>query len=161
VHHRILPPNGWSIGSADLLKLILASTCGSQQRRIRSISSGEEVAVAARRGDGNWSGLDAIRFCPEQLFPVCSPKLMVEGHRITKPSDLRKTPLLHLNDSKAWSRWCDATGVADAGTGHGLALNRASMLIDVAVDGQGVARVRRSRAWDRINGRVIRAFDVV
>src|ERR1700737_3015768 len=63
----------------------------------------EEVDVAVRHGDGNWSGLDAVRLCTEQLFPVCSPKLMSGRNRITKPSDLLKTPLLPLDDSKAWS----------------------------------------------------------
>jgi len=121
----------------------------------------EEVDVAVRHGDGNWSGLDAVRLCTEQLFPVCSPKLMGGRNRLTKPSDLLKTPLLHLDDSKAWSQWFDAAGVIDAETSHGLTLNRASMLIDAAVDGQGVALARTTlAAWDLISGRLIRPFDV-
>src|SRR5207237_9115633 len=76
----------------------------------------EEVDVAVRHGDGNWSGLDAVRLCTEQLFPVCSPKLMAGRNRLTKPSDLVKTPLLHLDDSKAWSQCFDTAGVADGET---------------------------------------------
>jgi len=121
----------------------------------------EEVDVAVRHGDGNWSGLDAVRLCTEQLFPVCSPKLMGGRNRLTKPSDLLKTPLLHLDDSKAWSQWFDAAGVIDAETSRGLTLNRASMLIDAAVDGQGVALARTTlAAWDLISGRLIRPFDL-
>src|SRR5436305_8512980 len=121
----------------------------------------EEVDVAVRHGDGNWSGLDAVRLSTEQLFPVCSPKLMAGRGRLAKPSDLLKTPLLHLDDSKAWSQWFDAAGVAGAETSHGLTLNRASMLIDAAVDGQGVALARTTlAAWDIINGRLVRPFDV-
>ena len=121
----------------------------------------EEVDVAVRHGDGNWSGLDAVRLCTEQLFPVCSPKLMSGRNRITKPSDLLRTPLLHLDDSKAWSQWFDAAGIAGAETSHGLTLNRASMLIDAAVDGQGVALARTTlAAWDLVNGRLVRPFDV-
>ena len=86
---------------------------------------------------------------------------MVGRNRITKPADLLKTPLLHLDDSKAWSQWFDAAGVADAETPHGLTLNRASMLIDAAVDGQGVALARTTlAAWDLISGRLVRPFDV-
>src|SRR6187551_2023731 len=55
----------------------------------------EEVDVAVRHGDGNWTGLDAVRLCTEQLFPVCSPKLMTGRNRLARPSDLLKTPLLH------------------------------------------------------------------
>jgi len=121
----------------------------------------EEVDVAVRHGDGNWSGLDAVRLCSEQLFPVCSPKLTVGRNRITKPADLLKTPLLHLDDSKAWSQWFDAAGVAGRELSHGLTLNRASMLIDAAVDGQGVALARTTlAAWDLLNGRLARPFDL-
>jgi LysR family glycine cleavage system transcriptional activator len=121
----------------------------------------EEVDVAVRHGDGNWSGLDAVRLCSEQLFPVCSPKLISGHNRITKPSDLLKSPLLHLDDSKAWSQWLDAAGVANAETSHGSVLNRASMLIDPAVDGQGVALARTTlTAWDVINGRLARPVDL-
>ena len=120
----------------------------------------EEVDVAVRHGDGNWSGLVAVRLCTEQLFPVCSPRLMAGRTRIAKPSDLLKFPLLHLEDSKAWSNWFDAAGV-DAEMSHGLVLNRASMLIDAAVNGQGVALARTAlAAWDLINGRLVKPFDL-
>jgi LysR family transcriptional regulator, glycine cleavage system transcriptional activator len=121
----------------------------------------EEVDVAVRHGDGNWSGLDAVRLCSEQLFPVCSPKLMAGRNRITKPADLLKFPLLHLDDTRAWSQWLDTAGIADAELSHGLTLNRASMLIDAAVDGQGVALARTTlAAWDLINGRLVKPFDL-
>jgi len=69
--------------------------------------------------------------------------------------------LLHLDDSKAWSQWFDAAGVAEPKTSHGLVLNRASMLIDAAVDGQGVALARTTlAAWDLINGRLAKPFDL-
>ena len=40
-------------------------------------------------------------------------------------------------------------------------MNRAGMLIDAAVDGQGVALARTAlAAWDLINGRLVRPIDV-
>jgi len=81
-------------------------------------------------------------------------------NRISKPSDLLKSQLLHLDDSKAWSEWFEAAGVTDAEISRGLVLNRASMLIDAAVDGQGVALARTTlAAWDLLNGRLVRPFD--
>jgi LysR family glycine cleavage system transcriptional activator len=121
----------------------------------------EEVDIGIRHGDGNWSGLDAVRLCTEQLFPVCSPKLMSGRNRIAKPSDLVKFPLLHLDDNKSWSRWFEAAGIADAELPRGLILNRRSMLIDAAIDGQGVALALTTlAAWDLINGRIVRPFDI-
>jgi LysR family glycine cleavage system transcriptional activator len=120
----------------------------------------EEVDLAVRHGDGNWPGLDMARLCAEQLFPVCSPKLVSGRNRVTKPSDLLKFPLLRLDDWKTWSTWFEAAGVADP-VPRGPALNRASMLIDAAVDGQGIALARTTlAAWDLINGRLVKPIDV-
>ncbi len=120
----------------------------------------EEVDLAVRHGDGNWPGLDVVRLCSEQLFPVCAPKLVSGRNRITKPADLLKFPLLRLDDWKNWSRWFDAAGVTAPVT-QGPVLNRASMLVDAAVDGQGIALARTTlAAWDLINGRLVRPIDV-
>jgi LysR family glycine cleavage system transcriptional activator len=119
----------------------------------------EDVDVAVRHGDGNWTGLDAVRLCSEELFPVCSPKLMSGRNRLVKPADLLKFPLLHLDDWKAWSRWLDAAGVSDFKMPRGPAFNRASMLIDAAIDGQGVALARTAlAASDLLSGRIARPF---
>ncbi|MER9504709.1 transcriptional regulator GcvA [Mesorhizobium sp. M0579] len=116
----------------------------------------EDVDLAVRHGDGNWAGHDVVRLCSEQLFAVCSPKL---HQRIREPSDVLKFPLLHLDDPKDWSEWLEAAGVVDAELSHGPVLNRASMVIDAAVDGQGVALARTTlAAWDLINGRLVRPF---
>jgi LysR family glycine cleavage system transcriptional activator len=120
----------------------------------------EEVDVAVRHGDGHWAGLDAVRLCTEQLFPVCSPKLVSGRNRIARASDLLKFPLLRLDDWKTWQRWFDAAGV-NAPVTSGPVLNRASMLIDAAIDGQGIALARTAlAAWDLINGRLVRPIDV-
>jgi LysR family transcriptional regulator, glycine cleavage system transcriptional activator len=119
----------------------------------------EDVDVAVRHGDGNWPGLDAVRLSPEQLFAVCSPKLLSGPRAIREPADILKHPLLHLDDRKDWSRWLEAAGLADTDALHGPVLNRASMIIDAAVDGQGVALARTTlAAWDLINGRLVRPF---
>jgi LysR family glycine cleavage system transcriptional activator len=120
----------------------------------------EDVDLAVRHGDGNWPGLDAVRLCSERLFPVCAPKLVSGRNRITKAADLLKFPLLRLEDWRNWSRWFEAAGVTAAAV-PGPVLNRASMLIDAAVDGQGIALARTAlAAWDLINGRLVRPFDV-
>jgi len=120
----------------------------------------EDVDVAVRHGDGKWPGLDVVRLCSERLFPVCSPKLVAGRNRIAAASDLLKFPLLRLGDWKTWTRWFAAAGVVDP-VAHGPVLNRASMLIDAAVDGQGIALARTAlAAWDLINGRLVRPVDV-
>jgi LysR family glycine cleavage system transcriptional activator len=120
----------------------------------------QDVDLAVRHGAGTWPGLDVAQLCPEQLFPVCSPKLIEGLNRKIEPSDLLKFPLLRLNDWGTWNRWFEAAGVATAAIA-GPALNRASMLIDAAIDGQGVAMARSAlAAWDIIHGRLVRPVEV-
>jgi LysR family transcriptional regulator, glycine cleavage system transcriptional activator len=120
----------------------------------------EDVDIAIRHGDGKWPGLDVVRLCAEQLFPVCSPKFVAGRNRIATAADLLKYPLLRLDDWTTWTRWFEAAGVADPVV-HGPIFNRASMLIDAAVDGQGIALARTAlAAWDLIHGRLIRPIDV-
>ena len=73
---------------------------------------------------------------------------------------LAEIPALRLEDAKNWTRLFEAAGVTDAAV-PGPVLNRASMLIDAAIDGQGIALARTAlAAWDLINGRLIRPIDV-
>jgi LysR family glycine cleavage system transcriptional activator len=119
----------------------------------------EEVDLAVRHGEGNWPGLDAVQLSAEQLFAVCSPKLLTGRQRLSKPADILKFPLIHLDSRADWTRWLRAVDVDDAGAAHGTVLNRASMVIDAAINGQGVALARTTlAAWDLINGRLVRPF---
>src|SRR5262245_25387308 len=119
----------------------------------------DQVDLAIRHGNGQWTGLDAIALCPERLVPVCSPKLL-SGNRKTKPADLLKFPLLRLDGWTTWSKWFETAGVS-ASARRGPAPNQASMLIDAAIDGQGVALARTMlAAWDLLHGRLVVPIDV-
>jgi LysR family transcriptional regulator, glycine cleavage system transcriptional activator len=67
--------------------------------------------------------------------------------------------LLHFDDRNDWSRRLDAAGLADVQVVHGPVLNHASMLIDAAICGQGIALGRTTlAAGDLISGRLARPF---
>ena len=118
----------------------------------------EDVDMAVRHGDGNWSGLDAVQLSAEQLFAICSPKLM-SGRRLARPADILKFPLIHLDSRADWTKWLRVAGISDDNVRHGPVLNRASMVIDAAINGQGIALARTTlAAWDLINGRLVRPF---
>src|SRR5262249_38751943 len=119
----------------------------------------EDVDLAVRHGDGRWAGLHVERLCSEQLFPVCSPKLLDGRRRLRAPADIAKFPLLHLDARHDWSTWLEVAGVDSPYMAHGPIMNRASMLIDAAIDGQGIALARSAlAAWDLLNGRLVRPF---
>jgi LysR family glycine cleavage system transcriptional activator len=118
----------------------------------------EDVDMAVRHGDGNWPGLDAVQLSAEQLFAICSPKLL-SGRRLGKPRDILKFPLIHLDSRADWTKWLRMTGISDDDVKHGPVLNRESMVIDAAINGQGIALARTTlAAWDLINGRLARPF---
>ena len=118
----------------------------------------EDVDMAVRHGDGNWSGLDAVQLSSEQLFAICSPKLLT-GRRLAKPADILKFPLIHLDSRADWTKWLRVVGIGDDNVRHGPVLNRASMVIDAAINGQGIALARTTlAAFDLINGRLVRPF---
>jgi LysR family glycine cleavage system transcriptional activator len=120
----------------------------------------EEVDLAVRHGDGNWPGHDTVKLCAEQLFAVCSPKLLTGRRRLSRTADILKAPLIHTESRTDWTRWLQAAGIAEAQVTHGPVLNRASMAIDAAINGQGIALARTTlAAWDLINGRLVRPFE--
>ena len=111
--------------------------------------------VAVRHGTGQWSGLEAVRLCSERLFPVCSPALIAGRERITQAADVLKFPLLRLDGWSIWAQWFEAAGIA-APALRGPALNQASMLIDAAIEGQGIALARTAlTSWDLLKGRLV------
>ncbi len=119
----------------------------------------EDIDVAVRHGDGTAPGLDVTRLLTEALFPVCSPALLLGRNALRRPADLAGHTLLHLDNRRDWSKWLDAAGVEDADLSRGPVLNQASMVIDAAVDGQGVALARTAlAAHDLIGGRLVRPF---
>ena len=119
----------------------------------------EDIDLAIRHGDGNATGLHVTRLCAEELFPVCSPKLVNGRNPLRQPSDLCRFTLLHVNDRQEWTQWLDFTGVTCVDPTRGPVLSQASMAIDAAVDGQGVALARTAlAAWDLIGGRLVRPF---
>jgi LysR family transcriptional regulator, glycine cleavage system transcriptional activator len=121
--------------------------------------TGEDIDMAIRHGDGQWPGLHVTRLCNEELFAVCSPNLLRGRNALRTPSDLKRHTLLHLDRRDDWVKWLEAADASDVDATRGPVFNQASMAIDAAVDGQGVALARTAlAAWDLIAGRLVRPF---
>jgi LysR family glycine cleavage system transcriptional activator len=85
--------------------------------------------------------------------------LLSGRRRISGVADILKFPLIHLDTRSDWANWLRGVGIDDADVTHGPVLNRASMVIDAAINGQGIALARTTlAAWDLINGRLALAF---
>jgi LysR family glycine cleavage system transcriptional activator len=120
----------------------------------------EDIDLAIRHGDGQWTGMHVTRLCTEQLFPVCSPKLLSAG-ALHSPRDIAHHTLLHTNGTADWENWLRRVEVDGVDVKRGVVFNQASMTIDAAVDGQGLALARTALASsDLIAGRLVRPFDL-
>jgi LysR family glycine cleavage system transcriptional activator len=120
----------------------------------------EDVDLAVRHGDGTEPGLHVEKLLTEELFPVCSPDLTKGRGGLRKPSDLSRFTLIHLDSRTDWSKWLDLAGV-QIDCSKGPVVDQASMAIDAAVAGQGVALARTAlAAHDLITGRLVRPFGI-
>ncbi|WP_342358468.1 transcriptional regulator GcvA [Terrarubrum flagellatum] len=121
----------------------------------------EDVDLAIRHGEGEWPGLHVTRLCSEELFPVCNPRLVEGRNPLRELSHLRRHTLLHSDERQSWRQWLELAGVDDVDSTRGVIFNQASMAIDAAIDGQGVALSRSALvALDLLAGRLVRLFDV-
>jgi LysR family glycine cleavage system transcriptional activator len=127
----------------------------------------EGVDIAVRYGAGNYPGMRVDRLMDEVAIPVCSPRL-IEGHEpLRVPADLCRHTLLHhaasfQDDSYPdWRMWLQAAGVEGCDLSRGPTFSMASMAVEAAIGGQGVALVGNVLVEDDIAaGRLVRAFEL-
>ncbi len=116
-----------------------------------------DVGIRIGHNGGNWPGLRTDLISTEFCFPVCSPALLATG-TLREPTDLRHHVLLH-DQSDDWQIWFRLVGVTGIDTTRGPGFNDASMVIQAAIDGQGVAIARGMlAAEDLAAGRLVRLF---
>ena len=131
----------------------------------------DNVDVAIRSGRGHYPGLRVDRLFTEEVFPVCSPRLLAEGpHPLRTPDDLRHHVLLHDLDpgqvvfadaTEPWRRWLAAAGVDGVDVERGPLFEDTHLLLDAAIAGHGVALGRSAiAAADLAAGRLVRPFEV-
>src|ERR1700743_698264 len=72
-----------------------------------------DVDAAIRYGRGNWPGLRADWLMADEVFPVCSPKLLEGDKPLSCPQDLAQLTLLHTTGGydDDWRQWLTAAGL--------------------------------------------------
>lgn len=127
----------------------------------------EEVDLAVRYGTGRYPDLVVEHLLTETVVPVCSRQLLKGKHALTEPAALRFHVLLH-DDSPdgdvscpSWAMWLKAAGVHDADASRGPRFNQASLAIEAAILGRGVALAKAAlAAADLAAGRLVQPFEV-
>lgn len=102
-----------------------------------------DIDVAVLFGDGRFKQGDSHFLFGEEVFPVCSPRLL-DGPAPLPASALTRLPLLHLRGENS-SHWFDWAGLfrnwhlPNAPAPGQLRFDNYTLLIQAAIAGQGVA----------------------
>ena len=119
------------------------------------------VDIDIRYGEGDWPEVDATRFLTEAIFPVCAPALADGSRPLRTPGDLRHHRLLHDVMLVDWRTWLDAAGVPDVDAEHGPGFNHSHLVVQAAINGDGVALGRGALVADAIRDRtLVKPFDL-
>jgi LysR family glycine cleavage system transcriptional activator len=128
------------------------------------------VDIGIRFGPGDYPGLQAVRLFHEEIYPVCSPGLLARGPPLESPADLAGHTLLHVEwtwaltkgETLDWQLWLRAAGAEGVDALRGPRFSHASLALQAAIEGQGLALGSESLARDDLAaGRLVRPFDVV
>jgi len=123
-----------------------------------------DVDAAIRYGRGHWPGLRAEWLMADELFPVCSPKLLEGAKPLRTPEDLAQQTLLHSSGGydDDWRQWLTAAGLpANISKQPGVSFDLIFMTVQAAIDGIGVAMGRTSYVQDDISkGRLVVPFEI-
>ena len=104
----------------------------------------DQPAAAIHYGDGQYGQARVDRLFRAAYGPICSPKLLAGEQALRTPDDLRHHTLLHddtIEESArpTWAQWMRLQGIDGIDATRGPHFRDASLAIDAAADGQGVA----------------------
>jgi len=123
------------------------------------------IDMAVRYGHGDWPGNRIDKLMSENVFPVCSPKLIEKyarmGTPLKTPADLAHVTLLHDDMRVDWRMWLMAAGVDNVDPDRGLSFEHSNLVLQAALQGDGVALARSAlSSWEMKSGRLVKPFDL-
>ncbi len=119
------------------------------------------VDVAIRYGRGRWPGLHSERLFTPMEYPVCAPSLLDGKCALKTPHDLKRYNLLHETTRSHWRQWLKQAGANDVDVSTGIVIEDINVLMQTAIEGQGVALVSGPLAdADIAAGRLVRPFEI-
>ena len=104
----------------------------------------DRIDVAIRFMEPRAAPADSIALTGEEVFPVCSPVLMLD-RPLKKPADLARHVMLHYDDPAGqwpwlnWNQWLDAFNLRDLEPAGIARYSHYDQLIHAAIEGGGVA----------------------
>lgn len=112
------------------------------------------------------SGMHVTPLFPEEVFPVCSPSYLSKFNQLNTPEDIFSQHLLYLDDSQkdwvTWAEWFERVGYPIIRPKYKMNINNYPLLIQAALNGQGVALAWGSLLDDHLEQhRLVRPVDTL
>ena len=121
----------------------------------------EDIDIAVTYGKGDWPGVVADPLLSLDFFPVCTPTFMTNDKPLSDINNLRYYTLLHDANYRCWRDWINLAGVSELNANKGTIIDDTNVLIQAAVDGQGVALGSTTFVQDLLDsGKLIKPFDI-
>lgn len=121
----------------------------------------DDVDLAIRIGRGGVGGARTTPLFAERVVPVVKPSYM-RHHRIRRPADLERVPLLHDDSMRSvgrrsgWSEWMSRAALRDVDTSRGLHFDDGHTVLQAAAAGYGVALGRLGYAVEDLESKRLR-----
>lgn len=121
----------------------------------------EDIDLAIRHGLGDYKGLFCQKLFTENFVPVCSPALLTADPPLRSADDLKHHTLLHDIMGREWPLFTDILGISGVDTSQGPKFSSSILILQAALDGQGVALVRSALVQKELaNGSLVQPFDI-
>ncbi len=111
----------------------------SEARMIEFRAGEAEIGIRWSGAASAWPRMQAAPLAKAVMSPVLSPALLAPGGVPLTPADLLEHTLLHEEKRSYWQQWFIAAGLADIPPQPGPLFTGASLALDAAVRGHGVA----------------------
>ena len=126
----------------------------------------ENIDVALRFGNGNYPNLVSECLFDEHIVVVCSPSLLKGKHPLNSLDAIQHHTLLHntwrigKDFGANWRMWLKVVGLDNVDADRGPRFNLDAMVLQAAVQGQGLALIDQSLAAAEIaKGNLIQPFE--
>ena len=121
----------------------------------------EEIDIAVTYGKGDWPGVVVDKLLSLDFFPVCAPSFFHNDKPLNDIGNLRYYALLHDANYECWSDWLKLAGIDHIDADRGTVIDDTNVLIQAAIDGQGVALGSTTFVEDLLeSGRLVKPFDI-
>jgi LysR family transcriptional regulator, glycine cleavage system transcriptional activator len=137
--------------------------------KLRTIQSFEnnfhhDFDVAIWHGAGDWMGMTAEKLAEEEVFPVCSPRILELGPGLNAPEDLQKHTIIRTSSTilrDEWPFWLETARTSEMTFLSEITCDYMITSLQAAIDGLGITLGRSGVVGpDLFAGRLVEPFSI-